>query len=96
MAVLLAYFLDPVVTWMERMRIPRALGSLADGAGYAGAAGGAGMVARCERVDQFSRDWPKYRAPLRSRVGRHSKSRMESLEARVSEIEPGAAGPRAC
>ena len=27
-AVLMAYFLDPVVTWMERMRIPRALGSL--------------------------------------------------------------------
>ncbi len=28
MAVLLAYFLDPVVTWLERGRIPRALGSL--------------------------------------------------------------------
>ena len=27
-AVLLAYFLDPVVTWLESLHIPRALGSL--------------------------------------------------------------------
>ncbi len=46
-----------------------------------------------ERVDQFSRDWPKYRAPLRS-VSTEFESRLESLEARVSEIEPGGPGPR--
>jgi predicted PurR-regulated permease PerM len=92
MAVLLAYFLDPVVTWMEKWRIPRALGSLL-------------MVlltlmllavlgwALIERVDQFSRDWPKYRAPLRS-VSTEFENRLESLEARVSEIEPGGPGPR--
>ena len=91
-AVLLAYFLDPVVTWLERWRIPRALGSLL-------------MVlftlvllaflgwSLVERVDQFSRDWPKYRAPLRA-VSSDFDRRLESLEARVSEIEPGAPGPR--
>src|SRR6202167_5794692 len=62
-AVLLAYFLDPVVTFMEEWHIPRALGSL--------------LVvlftiavllfvawSLVERFDQFGRDWPKYRAPL--------------------------------
>lgn len=92
MAVLLAYFLDPVVSWMERWRIPRALGSLL-------------MVlstlailavmawALVERVDQFSRDWPKYRAPLRS-IAIAFENRVESLEASVSEIEPGTPGTR--
>src|ERR1700735_5199476 len=62
-AVLLAYFLDPVVTFMENWHFPRALGSLI-------------IVlftiavllfvawSLVERVDQFGRDWPKYRAPL--------------------------------
>ena len=45
MAVLLAYFLDPVVTWLERVRIPSALGIAADGSVHAGAAGGLGLDA---------------------------------------------------
>lgn len=91
MAVLLAYFLDPVVTWMERGRIPRALGSLLMVLVTLAllAAMGWSLV---ERIDQFSRDWPKYRAPLRT-VSTDIEKRMESLEARVSEIEPG--GPPA-
>jgi predicted PurR-regulated permease PerM len=87
LAVLIAYFLDPVVTWLERWRVPRALGSLM-------------MVlltlamlailgwSLVERADQFSRDWPKYRAPLRA-VSTDFEHGLESLEARVSEIEPG-------
>jgi predicted PurR-regulated permease PerM len=83
-AVLLAYFLDPVVTWMENWHIPRALGSL--------------IVVLCtlavllivawslvERVDQFGRDWPKYRAPLHA-VANAIEQRMATVEAHVSEI----------
>jgi len=85
-SVLLAYFLDPVVNWMEEWHIPRALGSL--------------LVVLLslslilvlvwtlvERVDQFGRDWPSYQKPLRAAASAVEK-RMESFEAHVSEIEP--------
>ena len=92
MAVLLAYFLDPVVTWMERMRIPRALGSLLMVLFTLSLLAFLGW-SLMQRVDQFSRDWPKYRAPLRA-VSVDFEGRLERLEARVSEIEPGTPGPR--
>jgi predicted PurR-regulated permease PerM len=84
LAVLLAYFLDPVVTFMEEWHIPRALGAL--------------LVvlltisivifvawSLVERVDQFGRDWPKYREPLHA-VANAVEQRMASVEAHVSEI----------
>ncbi|HXJ16428.1 MAG TPA: AI-2E family transporter, partial [Candidatus Polarisedimenticolia bacterium] len=64
-AVLTAYFLDPVVTWLERVRIPRALGSLLVLLVTLALIAVLGWLL-VERVDQFGRDWPKYRAPLRS------------------------------
>jgi len=83
-AVLLAYFLDPVVTFMENWHIPRALGSL--------------LVvlftiavllfvawSLVERFDQFGRDWPKYRAPLHA-VANVIEQKMASVEEHVSEI----------
>ncbi len=64
-AVLMAYFLDPVVTWLERMRIPRALGSLIV---VLVTIAMLSVVAYSliDRADQFGRDWPKYREPLRA------------------------------
>src|ERR1700734_495148 len=83
-AVLLAYFLDPVVTFMENWHIPRALGSL--------------IVVLftiavllfvawtlVERFDQFSRDWPTYRAPLHA-VANAVEQKLASVEEHVSEI----------
>jgi predicted PurR-regulated permease PerM len=85
-AVLMAYFLDPLVTWLERWRIPRALGSLIvlllTLALLAVVA-----YSLIERLDQFGRDWPKYRATLRSATGEVDK-RLRELEAHVSEISP--------
>jgi predicted PurR-regulated permease PerM len=87
-SVLMAYFLDPVVTWIEELHVPRALGSLI-----------VVLVALAlliflgwslvERVDQFGADWPKYRAPLRAAAEAISK-KAESFEAHVSEIAPPA------
>ena len=83
-AVLLAYFLDPVVTFMENWHVPRALGSLI-------------VVlftiavllfvawSLVERVDQFGRDWPKYRAPLHA-VANVVEQKLASVEEHVSEI----------
>lgn len=89
-AVLAAYFLDPVVTGLERIRIPRAIGSLLVVLVALALLAAAGW-SLVERVDQFGSDWPKYRAPLRAAaqvINRH----MENLEANVSEITPSARG----
>jgi predicted PurR-regulated permease PerM len=85
-AVLMAYFLDPVVGWLERMRIPRALGSLLVVlfALALFAVLGWMLVAK---ADQFGQDWPKYRAPLRE-AAVAIESRMTAFEQHVSEIEP--------
>lgn len=85
-AVLLAYFLDPVVTWFEDLRVPRALGSLLVVLITIAMLMVAGWTL-VERIDQFGADWPKYRAPLRAAASAVEK-RLENFEARVSEIEP--------
>lgn len=86
-AVLLAYFLDPVVNWMEDWHIPRALGSL-----IVVLLTIAAMLVLAwsliERVDQFGRDWPTYRKPLHA-VANFVADKMETFEKHVSEIEPG-------
>jgi predicted PurR-regulated permease PerM len=85
-AVLTAYFLDWPVTWLERLRIPRALASLLVVLVTLALLVVLGWTL-VEHVDQFGRDWPKYRAPLRSAV-QAINARLESLETHVSEITP--------
>jgi len=85
-AVLMAYFLDPVVGWLERLRIPRALGSLLVVLFTLAVFAVFGWLL-VERADQFGQDWPKYRAPLRAATAA-IESRMTALEQHVSEIEP--------
>jgi predicted PurR-regulated permease PerM len=87
-AILIAYFLDPVVAWLERIRISRALGSLLVVL-FALAVFGVFGWLLIERADQFGQDWPKYRAPLRAAAAA-IESRMTSFEQRVAEIEPTA------
>lgn len=85
-AVLLAYFLDPVVSWLEDRHLPRAIASL--------------LVVLLtlaflfmlawqlvDRMDQFGSDWPKYRAPLRAAASVIEK-KLEGFEERVNEITP--------
>jgi predicted PurR-regulated permease PerM len=85
-AVLTAYFLDPVVTWLEKMRIPRALGSLIVVL-LALAMMSVVVYSLVDRADQFGRDWPKYREPLHDAT-QAVETRLESFEKHVSEIEP--------
>jgi predicted PurR-regulated permease PerM len=85
-AILGAYFLDPVVSALERMRLPRALGSLIVVLVTLALICFVGWTLM-DRLDQFGRDWPKYRAPLRAGV-EAVQSRLQSLETRVSEIAP--------
>src|SRR4029077_19759185 len=87
-AVLMAYFLDPVVTGLEKLLIPRALGSLIVVLITLSL-----MVVLAwslvQRVDQFGTDWPQYRAQLREAVA-GVEHKLDVLQAHVSEISPAA------
>jgi len=85
-SVLLAYFLDPVVTWLETIHIPRGLGSLLIVLLILAIVFAAGWV-MVDRMDSFFSDWPKYRQPIRQLTEEVSR-RVAGLEARVSEITP--------
>ncbi len=85
-AVLLAYFLDPVVTFLEDLHMPRALGSLVVVLLLVIAVGVLAWLL-VDRIDHFGADWPKYRAPLKQ-AAEALERRMERFEARVSEIAP--------
>jgi predicted PurR-regulated permease PerM len=92
-AVLMAYFLDPVVMWLESMRVPRAIGALLVVLVTLALLAVVGW-SLIDRADQFGQDWPKYREPLHA-ASQAFQSRLDSLEAHVSEIEPAAkAGQR--
>ncbi|HKS68728.1 MAG TPA: AI-2E family transporter [Candidatus Acidoferrales bacterium] len=90
-AVLMAYFLDPVVTWLEYFRVPRALGSL-----FVLIVTLALLTvlawALVDRIDQFGQDWPQFRAPLQS-VAAAVQKKLDIFEARVSELEPQPSRP---
>jgi predicted PurR-regulated permease PerM len=86
-AVLLAYFLDPVVNWLEDWHVPRALGSLIVVL-FTIAAVLVVAWSMIERVDQFGRDWPLYRKPLHQ-VASVIEQKLANFEEHVSEIEPG-------
>jgi predicted PurR-regulated permease PerM len=85
-AVLMAYFLDPVVNFLEEWHVPRALGALL-----------VVLATICLmlvmawtmilRIDQFGADWPNYQKPLHDVASAVSK-KLETFESHVSEIEP--------
>ena len=92
-AVLMAYFLDPLVTWLEYVRVPRALGSLV----ILIVTFALLMIlswSLIDHIDQFGTDWPTYRAPLQS-VAAAVQQKLDIFEARVSELAPERPGPSA-
>jgi predicted PurR-regulated permease PerM len=63
LAVLLAYFLDPLVNVLEMLHVPRALGALFALLAVTAICGGLGYLL-VARADQFVQDWPRYSAVL--------------------------------
>src|SRR5450759_4060703 len=60
LAVLLAYFLDPIVAFLERIHIPRALGALLVLLAVTAMVGGLGYLV-ADRADQFLASWPRWK-----------------------------------
>ena len=84
LSVLIAYFLDPVVELLERLRVPRTIGALIlvvllilvlFAAGYT----------LWLRTSDFAADWPKYRGILRSATGA-VQEKLGGIEGSVNEI----------
>ncbi len=86
LAVLLAYFLDPVVEFLERVRIPRSLGALLVLLGVTSVVGGLGYLV-VDRADQFAADWPHYSAVVRHAATAIDR-KLATVEKQVEAIAP--------
>jgi predicted PurR-regulated permease PerM len=88
LAVLIAYFLDPVVGAFERIHIPRALGALVVMLAVTAIFAGLGYLV-VAKADQFLDDWPRYSSVLRH-VTTAFDRQMTTLEKGVEAIAPAA------
>ncbi len=92
LSVLIAYFLDPAVEFLERLRIPRTIGALIlvvllilvlVAAGYT----------LWLRTSDFAADWPKYRDILRSATSA-VQEKLGGIEGSVNELTNAAPPPK--
>jgi len=88
LSVVLAYFLDPLVTFLEHVHVPRALGALVVMFAATAAIGAAGYVA-LGRLDTFVDAWPRYNAVLKREIAAVDK-KLSNVDQQVSELEPAA------
>src|SRR5579863_9264390 len=86
LAVLMAYFLDPVVGVLERIHIPRALGALVVMMAVTSSLAGLGYLVVL-RADQFVDDWPRYSGILRH-VTTAFDRQLATVEKGVDAITP--------
>src|SRR6202140_2420935 len=86
LAVLLAYFLDPVVEFLERMRVPRAVGALIVLLAVTALVGGLGYLV-VERADQFIAAWPRYSTQLQH-VATAFDRKLAIVQKQVEAISP--------
>jgi predicted PurR-regulated permease PerM len=86
LAVLIAYFLDPVVGVFERIHVPRALGALVVLLAVTSMFAGLGYLV-VVRATQFLDDWPRYSAVLRH-VTTAFDRQLATVEKGVDAIAP--------
>jgi predicted PurR-regulated permease PerM len=86
LAALLSYFLDPVVEFLERKRIPRGLGALMVLLAVMLLVGGLGFLV-ANRTDQFVADWPRYSTIIRQATTALDRQ-LATVENQVVAIGP--------
>lgn len=89
-SILLAYFLDPAVEFLERWRLPRTLGAMIMVLILIATFVAVGYELGARTAD-FAADWPKYSGVLQ-RVAGAVENKIRGIEGQVSKIapEPGA------
>jgi predicted PurR-regulated permease PerM len=85
LAILIAYFLDPVVEFLERMRMPRTLASMITVLLLIGVLGAVGYGLYSRSAD-FAANWPKYSGTLKKAVN-SVETKLNGIERQVSESE---------
>src|ERR1700719_1247273 len=83
LSILVAYFLDPVVEFLERMRMPRTLASMITVLFLIGILGAVGY-GLYSRTSDFAANWPKYSGTLRKAVN-SVETKLNGIERQVSE-----------
>jgi predicted PurR-regulated permease PerM len=84
LSILIAYFLDPAVEFLERFRLPRILGALVMVIVLIAGVAGAGYVLWMRGAD-FAANWPRYSIVLKQGIAAVD-SRIQRIEGGVSEI----------
>jgi len=92
LSVLIAYFLDPAVEFMERLRIPRTIGALILVVLLILVLVAVGYTVWL-RASDFAADWPKYREALRSATGAVQR-RLSGIEGSVNELTNAGPPPK--
>jgi len=93
LSVLIAYFLDPAVELLERLRVPRTIGALILVVLLILVLVAVGYTVWL-RTSDFAADWPKYRTILRSATGA-VQEKLGGIEGSVNEITNSAPPPKA-
>ena len=86
LSILLAYFLDPAVEFLERLRVPRTLGAMVMVLILAAVLVGVGY-GLWTRAVEFGAGWPKYSTVLQH-VAASVQGKIRGIEGKVSEIAP--------
>jgi predicted PurR-regulated permease PerM len=86
LSILIAYFLDPIVEYLEGLRMPRTLASMITVLILI-AVLGAVIYGLWSRGSDFAANWPKYGGMIRQAVG-SVEAKLNGLERQVSQTSP--------
>jgi predicted PurR-regulated permease PerM len=92
LSVLLAYFLDPAVDLLERMHVPRTMGSLIMVLLLIAVLGAVGY-SLWVRSSDFAANWPTYRSILRDAAG-EVQGKISGIEGSVDDLAAPTGAPK--
>src|ERR1700694_875393 len=87
LSILLAYFLDPAVEFLERLRLPRTVGAMVMVLILIAVLGAVGY-GLWTRTSDFAENWPKYSSVLKQAAAA-VEGKIRGIEGQVSQIAPG-------
>jgi predicted PurR-regulated permease PerM len=91
LSILLAYFLDPAVEFLEKLSLPRTVGAMIMVLILIAVLVAVGYGLWTRTAD-FAENWPKYSGVLRQAAGA-VEGKIRGIEGQVSQISPGQGAP---